>query len=293
MLELWFRQFVDGARRAGRRRAEPLTRRVGLKGHGICAASLESSPPTGSTRTMRRARAADARRHRASRPGRAGLHCDGQAALGHRRLSIVDLAAGQQPLSNEDGTRLGRLQRRDLQPRRRSGRSSRRTAIATARAPTPRPSSTPTSSGATTASTASAACSRSRSGTRRSGGCCSCAIAWASSRSTGRCAGDTLLFGSEIKAILASGLVDAEANEARAARVLEHALPLGRRDAVPGIHKLLPGTLLVFEDGDGHDPRSTGTCRPGAATSAAATAVRREDVVGGSASCSRNRSACG
>jgi asparagine synthase (glutamine-hydrolysing) len=31
-----------------------------------------------------------------------GLYVDGQAALGHRRLSIVDLAAGHQPLSNED-----------------------------------------------------------------------------------------------------------------------------------------------------------------------------------------------
>ena len=32
-----------------------------------------------------------------------------------RRLSIIDLAGGDQPISNEDGTRPGRLQRRDLQ----------------------------------------------------------------------------------------------------------------------------------------------------------------------------------
>src|SRR5574339_583801 len=37
-------------------------------------------------------------------PDDAGEFVDGQAALGHRRLSIVDLAAGHQPLSNEDGT---------------------------------------------------------------------------------------------------------------------------------------------------------------------------------------------
>jgi asparagine synthase (glutamine-hydrolysing) len=37
-------------------------------------------------------------------PDEAGLHCDGHAALGHRRLSIVDLGNGQQPMSNEDGT---------------------------------------------------------------------------------------------------------------------------------------------------------------------------------------------
>src|SRR5437764_1768699 len=37
-------------------------------------------------------------------PDEAGLHCDTHAALAHRRLSIVDLGAGQQPLSNEDGS---------------------------------------------------------------------------------------------------------------------------------------------------------------------------------------------
>src|SRR5215831_12669002 len=37
-------------------------------------------------------------------PDAAGLHSDAQAILAHRRLSIVDLATGQQPLSNEDGT---------------------------------------------------------------------------------------------------------------------------------------------------------------------------------------------
>ena len=37
-------------------------------------------------------------------PDEAGLHVDDHAALAHRRLSIVDLSTGQQPLSNEDGT---------------------------------------------------------------------------------------------------------------------------------------------------------------------------------------------
>src|SRR5687767_2394590 len=35
-------------------------------------------------------------------PDGAGLHADDYAALAHRRLSIVDLAGGHQPLSNED-----------------------------------------------------------------------------------------------------------------------------------------------------------------------------------------------
>jgi asparagine synthase (glutamine-hydrolysing) len=37
-------------------------------------------------------------------PDGAGLHADGHAALVHRRLSIVDLAGGHQPLANEDGS---------------------------------------------------------------------------------------------------------------------------------------------------------------------------------------------
>jgi len=33
-----------------------------------------------------------------------GYHTDGPVALGHRRLAIIDLAGGAQPISNEDGT---------------------------------------------------------------------------------------------------------------------------------------------------------------------------------------------
>jgi asparagine synthase (glutamine-hydrolysing) len=37
-------------------------------------------------------------------PDDAGLYLDGNVGLGHRRLSIVDVAAGHQPMTNEDGT---------------------------------------------------------------------------------------------------------------------------------------------------------------------------------------------
>jgi asparagine synthase (glutamine-hydrolysing) len=37
-------------------------------------------------------------------PDDAGIYIDGNVGLGHRRLSIVDVAAGQQPMTNEDGT---------------------------------------------------------------------------------------------------------------------------------------------------------------------------------------------
>jgi asparagine synthase (glutamine-hydrolysing) len=35
-------------------------------------------------------------------PDESGYHIDGNIALGHRRLSIIDLASGQQPIFNED-----------------------------------------------------------------------------------------------------------------------------------------------------------------------------------------------
>src|SRR3954465_8968417 len=44
----------------------------------------------------------DAVRHRG--PDAGGYYLDGAIGLGHRRLSIIDLATGDQPLGNEDGT---------------------------------------------------------------------------------------------------------------------------------------------------------------------------------------------
>src|SRR5882762_564389 len=37
-------------------------------------------------------------------PDDEGFHVDGGCAIGMRRLSIIDLATGHQPISNEDGT---------------------------------------------------------------------------------------------------------------------------------------------------------------------------------------------
>src|SRR5262249_27237045 len=44
----------------------------------------------------------DTQRHRG--PDASGVHVSRAPALGHRRLSIIDLSAGQHPLSNEDGS---------------------------------------------------------------------------------------------------------------------------------------------------------------------------------------------
>jgi asparagine synthase (glutamine-hydrolysing) len=44
----------------------------------------------------------DVIRHRG--PDASGFYTEGRVFLGHRRLSIIDLAAGRQPMTNEDGT---------------------------------------------------------------------------------------------------------------------------------------------------------------------------------------------
>src|SRR5436190_2751936 len=51
-------------------------------------------------------------------PDGSGLRVDGPVGLAHTRLAIVDVARGEQPMSNESRRRLGGVQRRDLQPRR-------------------------------------------------------------------------------------------------------------------------------------------------------------------------------
>ena len=48
------------------------------------------------------ARMNDAQRHRGPDEGR--LHVEPGLGFGHRRLSIIDIATGQQPLANEDGS---------------------------------------------------------------------------------------------------------------------------------------------------------------------------------------------
>ena len=47
-------------------------------------------------------RMADAIAHRG--PDAEGFWIDGNAGLAHRRLSIIDLEGGDQPIGNEDGT---------------------------------------------------------------------------------------------------------------------------------------------------------------------------------------------
>src|SRR6185295_5918926 len=55
---------------------------------------------------------------------------------------------------------------------------------------------------------------------------------------------DRLVFGSEIKAVLESGLVETEANEAAIPELLSTRYLSGTETLFKGIHRLLPGHLL-------------------------------------------------
>jgi asparagine synthase (glutamine-hydrolysing) len=182
-------------------------------------------------------------------PDEAGLHVDDFAALGHRRLSIVDLSTGQQPLSNEDGSIWviynGEIYnhaavRPELEAHGHRYRTKSDTemivhayeqwgddcvhrfrgmfAFAIWDAPKRR-----------------LLLSRDRLGIKP--------LYWCR-------AGDTLLFASEIKAILASGLVPADPNYAVLPEVLSTRYTSGEETLFKGIHKLLPGHQLVFERGE-------------------------------------------
>src|SRR4051812_40608267 len=196
-------------------RARRRKRNVDLTMCGI--AGFVSTTALDSDARERALRMRDVITHRG--PDEAGLRLDARAALAHRRLSIVDLKTGQQPLSNEDGSIWvvfnGEIYnhadvRRDLEARGHQYRTRSDTetivhayeqwgdacvhrfrgmfAFAVWDAPKRR-----------------LLLVRDRLGVKP--------LYWTM-------AGETLLFGSEIKAILASGLVEPRANEAVLPEVL-------------------------------------------------------------------------
>src|SRR5687768_1027726 len=181
-------------------------------------------------------------------PDGAGLHTDTHAALGHRRLSIVDLAGGHQPLSNEDGsvwvTYNGEIYNHAaVRPELEAAGHRYRTR-----------SDTETivhayeqwgddcvtrfrgmfAFGIWDAPKRRLLLVRDRLGVKP--------LYWAR-------AGERLLFASEIKAILESGLVTAEPNTAVLSEVLATRYTSGAETLFKGIFKLLPGHQLVFQDG--------------------------------------------
>jgi asparagine synthase (glutamine-hydrolysing) len=181
-------------------------------------------------------------------PDDAGIVADERAALGHRRLSIVDLAAGHQPIANEDETVWivfnGEIYNHaDVRPELEGAGHRYRTR-----------SDTETILHAYE-QWGDACVDRLR-------GMFAFAI-WDARRNRLLLARDRLgikplywavkdgrlLFGSEIKAILESGLVRAEANTARLPELLSTRYLSGPETLFRGINRLMPGQTLVFESG--------------------------------------------
>jgi asparagine synthase (glutamine-hydrolysing) len=182
-------------------------------------------------------------------PDEAGLHCDDRAALGHRRLSIVDLSTGQQPLSNEDGSVWivynGEIYnhadiRRELEAHGHRYRTKSDTETIVHAYEQWGDDCVSRFRGMFAFALWDAAkrrllLVRDRLGIKP--------LYWAR-------AGDTLLFGSEIKALLASDLIQPEPNTAALPEVLSTRYVSGPETMFRGVHKLLPGHLLVFERGE-------------------------------------------
>jgi len=181
-------------------------------------------------------------------PDDAGLFADGQAALGHRRLSIVDLAAGHQPISNETDTawivfngeiynHLDVREQLESAGHRYKTRSDTETILHAYEQWGD--ASVEHLRGMFAfaiwdASHQRLLLARDRLGVKP--------LYWTR-------AGDRLLFGSEIKAILESGLIRAEANEEALPELLSTRYLSGTETLFKGIHRLQPGHTLTFDRG--------------------------------------------
>ncbi len=181
-------------------------------------------------------------------PDEAGIHKDARAILAHRRLSIVDLTTGQQPLSNEDGTVWvsfnGEIYnhvevRRQLEARGHRYRTKSDTETIVHAYEEWGDECVQRFRGMFAfaiwdGSKQRLVLVRDRLGIKP--------LYWARS-------GEALLFGSEIKAILASDLVPVEANERVLPEVLSTRYTSGADTMFRGVYKLLAGHRLVFERG--------------------------------------------
>jgi len=182
-------------------------------------------------------------------PDDAGLFADDRAALAHRRLSIVDLAAGHQPLANErDDVWVvfnGEIYNHaSVRPELESAGHQYKTRC-------------------DTETIIHAYEQWGDACVNRFRGMFAFAI-WDTQRrrlllARDRLgikplywarAGSRLLFGSEIKSILASGLVRREANETALPELLGTRYLSGTETLFKDVHRLLPGHILVFENGD-------------------------------------------
>ena len=181
-------------------------------------------------------------------PDDAGTYCDGQAGLVHRRLSIVDLASGHQPLANEDETVWvafnGEIyNHEEIRPTLEASGHKYRTRC-------------------DTETIVHAYEEWGDDCVERFRGMFAFAI-WDTKRKRALLARDRmgikplywtvrhgrLIFGSEIKSILESGIVAAEANDRAIPELLSTRYLSGDETLFKGIYRLQPGHVLVFERG--------------------------------------------
>ena len=177
------------------------------------------------------------------------IHIEPGVALGARRLSIIDLAGGRQPIANEDALGLGRLQRRAVRVPRAARSNCWPAAITWRRGATPRRGSTSTKTigeGMFARARGQFAVSlwdrnartlilgRDRVGI--------CPLYYAE-------VDGWLLWGSEIKALLASGLVAARPDPRGVDHLFTFFCAGTTRTFFEGIKSLPPGHFLKVRDG--------------------------------------------
>jgi asparagine synthase (glutamine-hydrolysing) len=231
--------------------------------------------------------AAPHERRLAERPPRARRRQPAHRArrgLGHRRLSIIDVATGQQPLFNEDGSVVivfnGEIYNyQELIP------SCRRWAMCSTPRATPRSSCTPGSLGR---------------GLRQALRGMFAFALWDRNRQTFFMARDrlgvkpmyyallddgTLLFGSELKSLLAHGGLRATSTRWRSRSTSRWATWPSRAPSSSQARKLPPGhTLLVRRGQPSRSRANTGTCASRSTTRSVAEPTRRPSWCSGCAS---------
>lgn len=212
---------------------------------GVCGVAFADSQRTVDAGTVRRMNAT--LEHRG--PDDVGLHVAGQVGLGHRRLSIVDLSKGHQPMVNDDESIAivfnGEIyNHRDLRDALRSQGHAFRT-------------DSDTEAILRQYEQSDLQC------VQYLRGMFAFAI-WDARRGRLLLARDhsgikplyyafgangSLVFGSEIKALAASGLVEVNVNHSALPEHLATGHVSGGNTLLAGIHKLPPGHLLTWESG--------------------------------------------
>ena len=208
-------------------------------------------------------------------------------ALGARRLSIVDVAGGHQPVRNEQGSVWAARTGSCTTISSCTG-SWKRTGIASRAAATLRSCRTCTSARASAipellrgkfaiavwdGERRRAVLARDRLGVKP--------LYWAQR-------GDLVVFGSELKSVLASGLIEPELDYEAIDAYLTFGFLPGPRTPLAGVQKLLPGHRLIDRPATAPAARPTGTTPSPPPTTASAS----RSTASGCSSCSRNRSGC-